>query len=316
MNPCMRRVVAAGIAFGVLGGCGRGEPESSGQRGFDTPDAAATTLVAALEHNDTAELARVLGPGTKNLISSGDDVADHNNRAAFIARYRTRHVWVAGGPNDLVLQIGPDAWPMPIPLVREHGRWRFDGAAGASELVSRRIGENELRTLDVMRGFGVAQVEYAATGHDGVAAGVFARKLRSDAGKRNGLYWEPGSGEEASPAGPLLAAATAEGYAGAARKQAPYHGYLFRLLLAQGPHASGGVRDYLQDGELTRGFGLLAWPVSYGESGVMTFMVNQDGVVWQRDFGSETTRLAGQILQFDPDTAWTPIPPEDDSLRE
>jgi hypothetical protein len=198
---------------------------------------------------------------------------------------------------------------MPIPLVRTEGRWHFDGAAGALELLSRRIGANELRTINVMRGFVVAQTEYAATAHDGVAAGVYARKLRSDAGKRNGLYWEPGAGEPPSPAGPLLASATAEGYTPAGER-VPYHGYLFRLLLAQGPAADGGAHDYAENGRLTRGFGLLAWPVSYGQSGVMTFMVNQDGVVWQRDLGEDTTLLAERIRAFNPDAGWTPLPAE------
>jgi len=174
----------------------------------------------------------------------------------------------------------------------------------------RRIGANELRTIDVMQGFVAAERDYAAGGHDGSPAGVYAVKLRSGAGKQDGLYWEAASGEPQSPAGPLLAAASAEGYAANSGGTRPYHGYLFRLLSSQGPEASGGARDYLVNGKLTAGFALLAYPNAYGTSGVMSFMVNQDGVVWQRDLGPDTAAAAAAITQFNPDNSWTPISPE------
>jgi hypothetical protein len=209
----------------------------------------------------------------------------------------------------MALQVGADDWPLPIPLVKEQGRWHFDGAAGVEAIVKRRIGANELRTIDVMHSYVTAQEEYAAMGHDGAAAGVYAQQLRSDPGKHNGLYWEPSSpGELPSPAGPFLAAATAEGYG--MTKGEPYHGYLYRPLLSQGSSARGGSRDYLVNGKLTGGFALIAYPVDYGASGIMTFIVNQDGVVWQRDLGENTTTDVASIRQFNPDSKWTPIPPE------
>jgi hypothetical protein len=230
---------------------------------------------------------------------------------AFLARYRVKHQLVTGGPDDLVLQVGEDDWPLPIPLVRHDGRWHFDGAAGVDEVVMRRIGGNELRTIDVMEGFVAAQEDYAAEAHDGATAGVYAQKIRSDPGKHNGLYWEVAAGEPQSPAGPMLADAAAEGYTGGRGAAAPYHGYHYRMLASQGPEANGGARDYIVDGKLTGGFALLAWPATYGASGVMSFMINQDGVVWQRDLGDNTEEIAASIQQFNPDSTWTPIAPEE-----
>ncbi|HEX5048742.1 MAG TPA: DUF2950 family protein [Gammaproteobacteria bacterium] len=278
-------------------------------RSFATPEEAVEALVAAAEKHDTAELARLLGPGTVELLSSGDPVADRAALDAFVARYRVKHELVAGSNDLLVLTVDEDAWPLPIPLVRAGGRWQLDGAAGADELVLRRIGANELRTIDVMHGFWQAQQDYAAASHDGVPAGTYALALRSDPGKHNGLYWEVAPGEPESPAGPALAAAAAEGYGGQGAN-APYHGYLYRMLRKQGAAADGGARAYVVDGKLTGGFALLAYPDSYGVSGVTSFVVNQDGVVWQRDLGDDTARLAAAIDSFDPDSSWTPIAPE------
>ena len=192
--------------------------------------------------------------------------------------------------------------------MREQGRWRFDGAAGAEEIVTRRIGANELRTIDVMRSYVDAQNEYASTGHDGAAPGVYAQRLRSEAGKHNGLYWETAAGETLSPAGALLAAAADEGYG--QTSGAPYHGYRYRTLPSQGSAANGGAHEYIVGGKQTGGFALLAYPAEYGASGVMTFMVNQDGIVWQRDLGEETAQLATSVQQFNPDETWTPIAAE------
>lgn len=292
------------------GSHGGRSPPGADQATFDTPEQAVATLVSALERDDAKELRRLLGPGTDDLLSSGDAVADRGARESFVERFREQHALAAGGPDDLVLQVGPDLWPLPVPLVRHDGRWYFDGAAGANELVLRRIGGNELRTIDVMRGFVAAQTEYAAHARDGAGAGVYARRFHSEPGKQDGLYWKVGPGEVPSPAGPMLAAAAAEGYSSAPTQGTPYHGYVYRMLFAQGPAANEGARGYLVDDELTNGFALLARPAVYGVSGVMTFMVNQDGVVWQRDLGSDTTRAADAIREFNPDASWTPIAPE------
>jgi Protein of unknown function (DUF2950) len=281
------------------------------QQSFATPDEALTTLIAAVRRDDMPALRSVLGPGTEDLLSSGDPVADRKEREAFLQRYQARHELVAGDANHLVLLVGADRWPSPIPLVRKDGRWRFDGDAGADEVVLRRIGANELHTIAVMRGFVAAENDYASRGHDGFEPGVFARKLNSDPGKHDGLYWETKAGEPLSPGGPLLASASAEGYGNLKGGQTPYHGYLFRLLSSQGTNADGGQRDYLVNGKLTGGFALLAYPADYGASGIMTFMVNQDGVVWQRDLGEDTARTAAAIQSFDPDDKWTPVTPEE-----
>jgi hypothetical protein len=277
---------------------------------FATPEEAVEALVGAGEKQDDTALRALLGPDTGNLLSSGDPVADRRTRDAFLTRYRSHHELVAGSPDELVLMTGEDRWPLPIPLVRTGGRWWWDAAAGADELIKRRIGADELRTIDVMRGYVAAQNDYAARGHDGARAGTFAQRLRSTAGKQDGLYWEVRSGQQPSPAGPLLAAANSEGYGTGSGVAAPYHGYLFRVLTSQGADANGGTHDYLVDGRLTGGFALLAYPASYGSSGVMTFMVNQDGVVWQRDLGKDTATAAAAITQFNPDDNWTPLAPE------
>ncbi|HMN47251.1 MAG TPA: DUF2950 domain-containing protein [Povalibacter sp.] len=276
---------------------------------FATPEAAIDALVAAVEGNDVAALKEILGPGIDELLSSGDEVEDRAEREAFIARYREQHMLVAGGPDRLVLQVGADHWPLPIPLVRGNDGWHLDGEAGADEIVVRRIGANELHTIDVMRGFVEAQEDYAAVAHDGGNTGVYAQKLRSDAGKQDGLYWEAGTGAAESPAGPALAAATSEGYNAA--KGEPYHGYLYRILLSQGAAANGGAKDYVVDGKLTGGYALLGWPADYGASGIMTFIVNQDGVVWQRDLGEDTAKAVADITQFNPDEDWTPLAVEE-----
>ena len=309
-----------GLAALPFTGCSKSEPTSAVRlaegaaqpehRSFATPDEAVTALVATAEKHDMAELARLLGPGVDDVLSSVDPVAERTAMESFVARYRTKHELVAGSESSLVLTVDDDAWPLPIPLVRTDGRWRFDGAAGADELLLRMIGANELRTIDVMRGYVEAQEDYAAAEHDDVPAGTYALALRSDAGKHNGLYWETAQGEPESPAGPMLAAAAAEGYGGQGKKT-PYHGYLYRLLRKQGAAAEDGARDYVVEGKLTGGFAVLAYPETYGVSGVTTFIVNQDGVVWQRDLGDDTPRLAAAIDTFDPDSSWTPIASEE-----
>ena len=297
--------------------CAERAPDDADQQAFGTPDEATAALVEALETHDVAALRRLVGAEAEGLLSSGDTAADRRDREAFLARYRVRHQLVAGGPDDVMLQVGEDEWPLPVPLRRRNERWRFDGNAAAHELLMRRIGTNELHTIDVMRGFVEAQEEYAAVGHDGAERGVYARVLRSEPGKQNGLYWEAADGEPPSPAGPFLAAATAAGKltpgqpAPSEGQPAPYHGYVYRMLFSQGPAANGGARDYVVDGKLTGGFALLAYPAEYGQTGVMTLMVSQDGIVWQRDLGDKTAELAAAITRFDPDRTWTPIAPNE-----
>lgn len=312
----MNRVLialAAALSLVAVSGCQRKDAATpapttaatSAAKTFATPEAAVDALVAATERNDVAALREILGPGIEQIVSSGDEVEDRAEREAFVARYREQHALVAGAPDRLVLQVGADHWPLPIPIVRGADGWYLDGEAGADEIVVRRIGANELHTIDVMRGFVEAQEEYAAVARDGGSGGVYAQKLRSDAGRHDGLYREAAAGEAESPAGPALAAATSEGYNAA--KGEPYHGYLHRILLSQGAAANGGAKDYVVDGKLTGGYALIAWPADYGASGIMTFMVNQDGVVWQRDLGEDTAKAVADITQFNPDENWTPL---------
>jgi hypothetical protein len=314
----MAAVAASLFWLGALSGCekpaanlaGESTAKADTQTSFATPDDAVAALVAAGERADTAALQAMLGPGTAGLLSSGDPVQDQKERDGFLKRYTAYHELVEGSPDNLVLLVGEDRWPLAIPLLRRSGRWYWDGAAGARELIVRRIGANELRTIDVMHGFVAEEQDYAASGHDGASRGVYTQKLRSSPGKQDGLFWETAPGQPLSPAGPGIAAANAEGYAVTGTLANPYHGYLFRPLTSQGPDAEGGTRDYLVDGRLTNGFAWLAYPSVYGTSGVMTFMVNQDGVVWQRDLGADTAQAATAIQQFNPDDRWTPLAPE------
>jgi hypothetical protein len=298
------------IAIGISASCAQAveSTPAQAQASFATADEAVAALVAAGQQQDGRDLQRVLGPQAAGLVSSGDPIQDRHERESFLARYRAYHELVAGSPNELVLLVGVDRWPLPIPLVRSAGRWSFDSSAGTRELLLRRIGANELHTIDVMHGFVAAQGDYAATGHDGDVPGVYAQKLRSTPGKQDGLYWEAAAGTPESPAGPLLAAASAEGYTPV--QGAPYHGYLFRPLTSQGAAADGGTRNYLVSGKQRGGFALLAYPAQYGSSGIMTFIVNQDGVVWQRDLGADTARYAKAIRHFDPGEDWSPVAPQ------
>jgi hypothetical protein len=306
-NTMRAPAAVAMLAVALLAaGCAPKKEETAA--GFATPEEAVQALIAALQKDDMAAAARLLGPGSEELLSSGDPVDDNQDRDAFIAAYTTKNaVTITGDTATLVM--GPDDWEMPIPIVKRDGKWMLDGAAGADELVYRRVGSNELGAIDVMYGFVNAQNEYASEGRDGDPAGIYALKLISDEGLHNGLYWPTAEGEPASPAGAFVAAAAAEGYSAGGRT--PYHGYYYRLLYAQGPNASGGAREYFKDGLLTEGFAGVAWPADYGSSGVMTFIVNQDGVVFQKDLGEDTATAVQAIKAFDPDASWTAIvPPE------
>jgi len=279
------------------------QAQAPGQPTFGSAEEAVQALIAALKAGDDGKLLDLLGPGAEPVVSSGDAVADRAEKSQFLADYAERGELVPADGDAMVLEVGADHWPVPIPVVRKNGRWYWDGAAGAEEIVYRRIGANELGAIDVCRGIVGAQHEYTAEGRDGQPAGAYAQKLISDVGRHNGLYWPVSPGEPPSPAGPLLAKASAENY-GITGKPTPYHGYIYRLLYAQGPAAAGGARSYLVDGRLTGGFGLVAFPAEYRESGVMTFLVGKDGVVYERDLGPKTGELAREMKEYNPDSAW------------
>jgi len=272
------------------------------QQHFPSPEAAARGLEAAARAGDAARLVAVLGPESDAVVSSGDPVADARARKRFVAAAaaRTRIEQTPEG-DRAILHIGADDWPFPIPLVKDGNEWRFDTAAGKEEILNRRIGRNELSTLATCRTYVEAQHEFASKFHE------YAQVFRSTPGKHDGLYWEA-TGHDTSPLGPLVAAATSEGYTVTDPNQgpAPYHGYLYRILKAQGPHAPGGARDYVKDGRMIGGFALLAWPAEHGVSGVMTFMAGPQGVVFQKDLGEQTDEAAKAITAYDPDESWNP----------
>ena len=303
------RAVALLLGLAIVTGCAKQKaPEAAGV--FKTPEEAVAAFVTRLEQNDVAGLTALLGPDSEELFVSGDAVQDAGDRAEFLEAYKARHALIDEGTDRKILIIGDEDWPMPIPLVKADGGWRLDGAAGVDELIYRRVGANELGAIAVARGFVDAQIEYASEGRDGDPAGIYALKLVSDPGLHNGLYWEAGEGEAESPAGPFVAEAAAEGYRRVEGERRPYHGYYYRMLYAQGPNANGGVRDYFKDGLLTEGFALVAWPAEYGSSGVMTFIVNSDGVVFQKDLGEDTATAVEAIQSFDPDSSWVAIAPD------
>ena len=279
--------------------------QAPGQPTFATAEEAVQALIALAKVRDIPKLVTLLGPGSEPVVSSGDEVADRAETEGFLAAYAQKHSLVPDDADTMVLQVGPDEWPLPIPIVKRNGRWYWDGGAVAEELVYRRIGRNELDAIETCRGVVAAQLEYASEGRDGQPAGMYAQKLISDEGRRNGLYWPVGAGESPSPAGPLLAKASAENYSYSG-KPTPYHGYFYRLLTAQGPAAPGGAKSYLVDGGMVGGFGLIAYPAEYRVSGVMTFLVGKDGVIYQKDLGPKTAELAQQIKEYNPDASWEP----------
>jgi Protein of unknown function (DUF2950) len=303
------RVALVVLGLALAAGCAK-QPEEQpavAATGFATPDEAVGAFVAALEKYDLGQLQILLGPGSEALFESGDAVQDAGDRAEFLAAYAAKHALVDDGPDRKNLVVGEQDWPMPIPLVQRDGKWLFDGEAGVDELIYRRVGANELGAIAVSRGFVGAQLEYASEGRDGDPPGIYALKLVSDEGLHNGLYWPTADDEPPSPAGPFVAAAAGEGYRRVEGERTPYHGYYYRLLYAQGPNANGGAREYFKDGLLTEGFALVAWPADYGSSGVMTFIVNADGVVFQKDLGEETATVVESIQAFDPDSSWTAV---------
>jgi hypothetical protein len=279
------------------------------QTTFKTPHEAVDAFVAAVKGGETDTLVSILGPEGQKLASSGDPVADEAARTRFATAYDEGHDLKQEGDSRAVFIVGKDDFPFPIPLVATEGAWRFDTAAGAEEILNRRIGENELAAIAVMRAYVDAQREYAEADRDG-KGDQYARKVVSSEGKKDGLYWPAAAGEPDSPMGPLIADARAQGYAARSGHPEPYHGYLFKILTAQGDNAAGGARDYIVNGRMIGGFALVAAPAEYGNSGVMSFMVNHDGVVFQKDLGPDTSDLVAEMTTFNPDPTWSEVKSE------
>jgi hypothetical protein len=280
-----------------------GFAQQTQQRAFASPQEAMQTLVEALRTGDKESLLAILGPDSEEILSSGDPVSDQADRERFLNAYGEKVDPVPQGNDRVEVVLGNDDWPFPIPLVRGQQGWSFDTAAGKQEILNRRIGRNELDTIQVCQGYVEAQREYASVDREQDGIIQYAQKVISDPGKRNGLYWEPAEGEVPSPAGPFMARAAAEGYK-AGEKPIPFHGYYYRILKAQGPKAPGGAYNYVINDHMVAGFALVAWPAEYGVSGVMTFVVNQNGIVYEKDLGPETAKTAEAMTRYNPDETW------------
>jgi len=280
--------------------------ESAGQRLFGSPEEGLKALISALESKDPKALEAIFGPESEDLASSGDPVADNARRGEFIRLYEEKHRLNKETEERVFLHVGKEDWPFPIPIAEKDSLWHFDTEAGREEILARRIGKNELSTIQVCLGYVDAQREYAQKDRDSDGILEYARKFRSDAGKKDGLYWEAKEGDEQSPLGPLLAEAQEEGYAfkQSDSRPSPYHGYYYRMLTAQGENAPGGAYDYVVKGKMLGGFALVAYPAQYGASGIMTFMVNHDGIVYEKDLGESTEKEAQAMTRFNPDSTW------------
>ena len=278
----------------------------SAQQDFKTPDDAASALASAAKTGDRKAIVTVLGPDGQDIVSSGDEVADAATRQKFIAAYEAKHQIAMEGDNKAILVIGQEDFPLPIPLVRKDGLWRFDTAAGREEILFRRVGRDELDAIQSCLAYVDAQNEYAERDRTGAGANTYAQRIISEPGKKDGLYWPTSQGEDASPLGELIAEATAQGYRPGGGRT-PFHGYYFKILTKQGPAAPGGEVDYIVRGKMIGGFALVAYPAEYRNSGVMTFIVNHTGNVFQKDLGPDTAKLAERMTSFDPDQSWTKV---------
>jgi len=298
--PTRLLVLALIIVFPVFG--------QSNEKLFATPDLAGSALVAAAQSRDQTALTTIFGPDSREIISSGDPVQDKAVVEEFVRRYEVMHRWRQIGDGVQSLLVGADNFAFPIPLKRNaDGQWFFDTAAGKEEILNRRIGRDELAVIEVCQAVADAQAEYHSRFHDGSKMRQYALKFISDPGKQNGLYWKSSDGQAPSPLGPMAAFATSEGYSLKPDAHTPFHGYYFRILKGQSKNAQGGAKDYVVKGKMVRGFAFVAYPAEYGNSGVMTFIINQDGVLFQKDLGKTTTETATTMTEFDPNAGWKPV---------
>jgi len=286
--------------------------ENVKQLTFASPEEAVRAMVEALNSNDLKALEAIFGPDRRDLLTTGDPVVDQSGYERFLKLYGEKNR-LEQTDDKAVLSVGNEDWPFPIPIVKKNALWRFDTEEGSEEILARRIGRNELDTIQVCLAYVDAQREYALKDRDADGLLQYAQKFRSDEGMKNGLYWEVKVGEEQSPLGLLVAAAQEEGFnaKSTGNKPVPYHGYYYRILKGQGNEAPGGAYDYLVKGEMIGGFALVAYPAKYGSTGIMTFIVNHDGVVYQKDLGEKTEEAAQAITLFNPDSTWIKV----DDLR-
>jgi hypothetical protein len=294
------------IAFS--GGCQKSEQVPGGPKLFASPDAAGGAIYQAANAGDENALLAIFGPGAAELITSGDPVQDKTARDHFAASYDQMHRWGKLTNGGLVLNIGAENYPFPFPLLKNSsGQWYFDSSDAKDEILVRRIGDNELGAIDVLNAMADAQSEYFSQTHDDSNVHQYAQKFISDAGKQNGLYWKAAEDQQESPLGPLAANASADGYGGNQQTPQPFHGYFYRILTRQGDHAHNGAKSYIVKGNMIAGFAILAYPAEYRNSGVMTFLIYQDGLVFQKDLGEKTADIAKAINEFNPDDTWNPV---------
>ena len=300
------------IAIAVLSvGCNKPQETQapSGPQMFASPENAGQATYTAAKAGDSNVLLAIFGPEAKELIFSGDPVQDKAGLELFTSRYDEMHRWRKVANGGMVLDVGAENYPFPFALLKNtSGQWYFDTASAKEEVLARRIGGNELSTVEVLNAMADAQAEYFSQTHDGSHVRQYAQKFVSDDGKQNGLYWKTADETQPeSPLGPLAAYASAEGYGGTAQAPQPFHGYFYRILTKQGDKAHGGAKEYVVNGAMTRGFAILAYPAEYGNSGVMSFLINQDGVVFQKNLGDNTLDEAKAIAAFNPDDTWKPV---------
>jgi hypothetical protein len=296
---------AASILFPFFLGCSFVPTfaQQPGQQTFASAENAGRAFFAATQAQDEKSLLSILGPDGKDVISSGDPEEDLNARVGFVAKYQEMHRFATEPDGTVALIIGAENWPFPIPLVNEHGSWYFDTAAGKDEILFRRIGRNELAAVDACRELVEAQKQYFARPR-GDLSKQFAQKLVSDKGRHNGLYWQDADNEFESPLDALIAYANGRGPNDQGGDPIPFNGYFFRILTSQGPHAPGGAKNYVVGGKMTGGFAFIAYPAEYRSSGVMTFIVDEAGAIYEKDLGPNTTKLAETMTAYDPDSTW------------
>ncbi len=288
--------------------------ETPGGQGFLSPRAAAKALVSAVRNSNTEGILKILGSSASGVLITNDPVADENSRKDFVKRAneKIRVVSDPGHPSRRIVEVGVGHWPLPIPLVKTGGKWYFDVSEGTHQILLRRIGDNELTAMNVCQGFVEAEFTYAETNAAGTGHPQYAQKFISSAGAHDGLYWKSEKPNDESPIGDLVAHALAEGYTD---KSKPYHGYYFKVLKGQGPHAPGGAMSYLDNQAMTKGFAVVAWPSEYKVTGVMTFQVDRTGILFQKDLGTKTADIAGAIADYDPDQTWVPVATSGGSSR-
>jgi hypothetical protein len=310
-RPLSRRFLwrlLAASSLPLFIGVGPTLAQQGNEKTFSSPGQAAVALYTAAKSSDQHELTAIFGSGANEILHTGDEVADKNMVQNFIKRYDQMHRVVIEPDQAATLYIGAENWPVPIPIVKNgKGDWYFDTEAGKKEVLQRRIGTNENNAIETLYALVEAELDYASESRDGGPTKHYASKFLSDTGVHNGLYWKAGDNESPSPIGPLLVSAADEGYSVKQGHAAPFHGYYYRILTKQGAAAKGGARSYLVDGKLTRGFAFVAYPAEYRNSGVITFIVNKSGVVYEKDLGPRTSEIAAAMEAYDPDSSWNRV---------